>query len=68
MNDPIRDALEVQYRLAAAPETLTEADVDLLGSIRLGLGIRAAVALEVRRALKSTKTAVKTTSRRRAKR
>jgi hypothetical protein len=66
MNDPIRDALEAQYRLAAAPETLTEADVDLLGSIRLSLGVRAAVCYELARAAKFVKPAKP--SRRRAKR
>jgi len=51
-------------RLAMRPDTVTEADVDLLGQIRLSLDIRAAVAYELTRALRTTKTAAKSSRRR----
>jgi hypothetical protein len=69
-DDILRDTLAAQFRLAMRPETLTAADVDLLGSIRDGLGVRAAICYEVRRALNATKTKTTKTaaSRRRTKR
>ena len=63
-DDTIRDTLAAQFRLAMRPDTVTEADVDLLGQIRLSLGIRAAVAYELTRALRTTKTAAKSSRRR----
>lgn len=67
-DDPIRDTLAAQFRLAMQPEKLTAADVDLLGAIRDGLGVRAAICYEVRRALTATKPTKTTKARRRAKR
>jgi len=67
--DTIRDTLAAQFRLAMQPDTVTERDVDLLGQVRDGLGVRAAICYEVRRALNATKTTkTKTPSRRRTKR
>ena len=60
-------------RLEMNPEALTVHDVQLLGEMAVGLGVRGAVAFELRRVTKRTKTKPTTktpadTSRRRAKR
>ena len=69
MKDPIRALVAAQLRLDADPAALTADDVSLLGEARFSLGLRAAVALEVRRALNATTTTkTKGSSRRRAKR
>jgi hypothetical protein len=69
MSDDIRDLVRAMARLESEPAKLTAADVDVLGRVRDGLGVRAAICFELRRALNATKTR-KTTkpSRRRAKR
>ena len=54
-SDDIRDPVRAYVRLEEHPELLTTRDVDQLGNLRLALGIRAAVAFEVRRALHSMK-------------
>ena len=68
MKDPIRALVAAQLRLDADPAALTADDVSLLGEARFSLGLRAAVALEIRRALNATTTKTKGPSRRRAKR
>jgi hypothetical protein len=68
MHDDLRDTLAAQFRLETQPEKLTDREVDLLGQIRDGLGVRAAICYEVRRALNATTTKTAKPSRRRVKR
>jgi hypothetical protein len=68
IDDNLRHLLATQIRLEMRPDQLSAADVVALGQVRDALGIRAAVALEVRRALRDILPVkpVKTPSRRRA--
>jgi len=66
LSDHTRDVVRASLRLEMQPEKLTAADVAVLGRVRDGLGIRAAIAFEVHRALKHLACAKP--SRRRIKR
>ena len=55
MSDETSDLVRAHFRLEMAPTALTAQDVDTLGTVRLGLGIRAAVAYELARAAKLVK-------------
>ena len=66
-SDDIRDPVRAYVRLEEHPELPTSRDVDQLGTLRLALGLRAAVAFELHRILRVMKppNKVKPTLRRR---
>ena len=69
MADELRDSIAAHLRLELSPETLTVDDVQLLGAMSQCLGVRAAVAYELRRVTTTpTKAKRRTPSRRKTAR